>query len=155
MASNDPDGVPVPCPMCRRYFWSGPSTLKCWYTHVTLFPCSSCKSIHSSTLSRVVRQCMFLRPYQNSESRSPNPMFVIFPSSGEVNCPIRDSTLDHYPPSLVCLHVTSDLCFTWVSKGVDSTADITDLILPRTCWNNWNVLYLHESFLRGRFIHHN
>ena len=54
MASNDPDGVPVPCPMCRRHFWSGPFTLNCWYTHVTLFSCSSCKSIRSSTLSRVV-----------------------------------------------------------------------------------------------------
>ena len=48
MASKNPDGVPVPCPMCRRYFWSAPSTLNWWYTHVTLFACSPCKSIHSS-----------------------------------------------------------------------------------------------------------
>ena len=38
--------------------------------------------------------------------------FITFPSTSEVNCPIRDSTLDHYPPSLVCLHVTSNLHFT-------------------------------------------
>ena len=82
--------------------------------------------------------------------------FIIFPSSEEVNCPIRDSTLDHYPPSLVCLHVTSDLCFTRISKRVDST-NICDLVLPRTCRNKWNVLYLYNkklgniNHIRNRF----
>ena len=66
--------------------------------------------------------------------------FIVFPSSGEVDCPIWNSTLDHYPPSPICLHVTSDLCFSRIPKGVDSTANISDLIFSRLYGKECNVL---------------
>jgi len=71
--------------------------------------------------------------------------FIIFPSSIEVDCPIWNSTLDHYPPSPIFLHITSNLSFSRVPKGVDSTANISDLVFPRLYRREWNVLNLHES----------
>jgi len=123
MASCDP-GVPVPCPMCRRYFWSAPSTLN---THPPLI-----LQVNSQFHALLSGQAVYV-PHTVPEFRVKvtKSFFIIFSSSVEVDRPIWNSTLDHYPPSPICLHVTSNLSFTRIPKGVDNTANISDLVFPR------------------------